>query len=876
MKQILAFLLPLICLTGIFQCQAQAQSSEIKIFSKYNYYTQEQYASVIGIFPNEAASRNFHMECTVAQKGIWKAPSVNGTSTVRIPLKSLPVDTTNITVRVLSGNTVIKDTIIELVRLKPAPHEVKIDRVTGGLVVDGLPFFPVGFYCGKVGKLPEEEVGNEFNMIGPYQSNLPSSLPERKAYMARFAQLGIKVQYSVNSLIGLGHNGAKGLNKTEAEKLQLLKNEVLTFRNHPALLSWYINDEPAGQGRPSDVLEKAYRLIHKLDPYHPVSVVFMMPSKANKYRKTMDIAMTDPYPIPQSVSGVSDYVRQMQKYFRHEKSVWLVPQAFGGQEMWPREPTAKEIRVMTYLGIIDEAKGIQYFIHTGQNLNPQSVSAWSECRDMAAEINQMTPFLLSDEKTQQLSTDNPEIVARSFSYRGDKLIVTVNQSNQPTAFSIGGVYSPTHQAEGWFENRTIGLHNDTIRDIIDALGTRIYLIRKTNTQDNRAIDSHNLVYNPSFEKVASPGLAEGHHLRFRDPEKADPGATVFADSRQSVDGLFSLRLVTPTDSSGKCVQFLPIAIKKGNTYHVSIWGKAKQQEKMPAFHLSVNGDGKTIIHTFRLTPQWKKYSFIVPADSLSSNVIIQLELINRGTAWFDLMQMTPEPFLSYSMNLSEQKATVSVGTNIESTEIKYQIVGSPRTQSPRKAYKEPFAIKKAATVIAEVYKNGKELARSKIFIPVNKALGKTVRFETKYSDQYSARGDSSLTDGLTGSTAFKDGRWLGFTNPEVSFVVDMKKPTAIHQVIANFLCDPNSGIFVPKGMKVYTSLDSLHFHLAGTTEYDTAQRRNASNLIPLTVDIPKTNARYIRVVIQPFGVIPEGYLFKGTDSWLFTDEFMVH
>lgn len=69
-----------------------------------------------------------------------------------------------------------------------------------------------------------------------------------------------------------------------------------------------------------------------------------------------------------------------------------MPQAFGGQEMWAREPTAKEIRLMTYMGLINGVKGIQYYTHAAGNLNPQSVSAWSVCSDIAVEVNQMASF----------------------------------------------------------------------------------------------------------------------------------------------------------------------------------------------------------------------------------------------------------------------------------------------------------------------------------------------------------------------------------------------------------------------------------------------------------------------------------------------------
>ncbi len=159
----------------------------------------------------------------------------------------LPMDTSLVHYKLENGGLVAKEGDIHITRLPAKANAVQIDELTGGLIVDGLPFFPFGFYCGHVGDISEKEVVHGFNMIGPYQSNLPNGLAERKAYMDRCAELGMHVQYGVNSLIGSGHNGAKGLGMSEEDKLALLKSEIIAFRDHPALLSWYINDEPDGQ-----------------------------------------------------------------------------------------------------------------------------------------------------------------------------------------------------------------------------------------------------------------------------------------------------------------------------------------------------------------------------------------------------------------------------------------------------------------------------------------------------------------------------------------------------------------------------------------------------------------------------------------------------
>ncbi len=87
----------------------------------------------------------------------------------------------------------------------------------------------------------------------------------------------------------------------------------------------------------------------------------------------MDIAMTDPYPIPQGkVAEVATFAEILRNAFWLEKPVWIVPQSFGGNEWWQREPDPREIRAMTYLSIIHGATGIQYFIRSGPNVFPKS------------------------------------------------------------------------------------------------------------------------------------------------------------------------------------------------------------------------------------------------------------------------------------------------------------------------------------------------------------------------------------------------------------------------------------------------------------------------------------------------------------------------
>ncbi|UII28647.1 carbohydrate binding domain-containing protein [Fulvivirga maritima] len=850
----------------------QAQSREV--FSRYNYYMPNNKVELIAVLPEEINKNGWNIDLWFGEKHLDITEAhVDNRLVATLQNASLPQGVSALKYSLTKNKAVIQEGHIKVTLLPAKSNAVQIDRLTGGLIADGLPFFPFGFYCVPVGNLPEKEVVHGMNLIGPYQDNQPEGLAQRKAYMDRCAELGIKVQYAVNSLIGSGHNGAPGLDMPKEEKIALLKSEIGTFKDHPALLSWYINDEPDGQGRPASILEEAYDVIHEVDPYHPVSIVFMMPSRAAEFENTMDIAMTDPYPIPKAPEEVLYNLNGYTDAYQYKKSVWMVPQAFGGQEMWEREPTANELRVMTYMGLISGAKGIQYYIRGEGNINPQAVSAWSECSNMAVEVSQMASFLLSADLAPEAKVSDDRILTKAFKYQGNLLVIAVNKDNKPKSLDIDiendGV-NYKQEAELWFENRSVAYGDNHIHDMIDALSTRVYLIHKGDSEEVAKVSSKNLIVNPSFEEVTSAGQSIGFNKTYTDFAQKDLGATVFTDPRLSVDGMLSLRVISPRDNGGNKIRFLPLVVNKDNSYEVSIWGMAKAQEKMPSFTLSMKLMNEQ--RSFQLTSEWKKYSFVFTAPVSSTNNLLTLEMKDSGTGWFDLLQMCPTPVINYEIT-PENIAEVTIEGGEEKGKIRFDIDKEPTAKSS--IYKRPITIKKSATVYAAIFDGKKEYAASQLFIPVNRALGKPATLKNPAHAQYPANGANSLTDGVMGSTAFKDGKWLGFSGTDMIATVDLKELTQINKVSGSFLCDPNSGIFLPTKIEVYTSVDGVNFDFVGEQENLAGNVRGEPVVHQLSVEIKDQQVRYVRLKAKAYGRIPEGYLFTGSISWLFADEILI-
>ena len=124
--------------------------------------------------------------------------------------------------------------------------------------------------------------------------------------------------------------------------------------------------------------------------------------------------MGDLYPVPtKPVAGVAKFQKSMSDALQLEKGIWLVPQSFGGNEWWTREPTAGEIRASVYMGLLNGSRGFQFFIRHGQNGFPKSTTAWGEAAAVALEVAEMTPYVLSGQAAPKVAASDSMVEARA-------------------------------------------------------------------------------------------------------------------------------------------------------------------------------------------------------------------------------------------------------------------------------------------------------------------------------------------------------------------------------------------------------------------------------------------------------------------------------
>lgn len=633
-------------------------STSFKLFTRLSFYSVEKNGEFLLHIPAALIYNHLSITINSGSDSITSWKGVPGGKILRIPFiinkkQSFYNIEASIVSGWISGPKYSAKTILSILQYKP--NEVKTDRFTGGLIVNRKPFFPFGFYCySPVNlKLPEEEIVKGFNMISPYQNIHPQTISERKAYMDRCAEIGMKVHYNLLSVSA--STGPKADTIPEDEKNRRLVTEVKAFMNHPALLAWYISDEPNGFKIPPEVLEKVYKTVNTIDPWHPISMVFMAPFMASrKYSAAFDIVMADPYPVPtQPISMVDNLAKQLRTEFKGKQPQWMVVQAFGGGEWWEREPTFQEIRSMTWQSVVNGSTGIQYFIRLGPNYFPKSAATWNECGKISLEIAELSPWLLSDEEPMQVESGSPDIVVTSRLYKGKLAVIAVNKRNEPVASSIRVSGISSIKASVIFENRTLPIYGGVISDNIAPYGSQTYMIDLTSGTKEKVPDGDNLIKDPGFESIYSYGVPTAVYAR---PGK-DRGATYFTDSREYFDGNHSLRIRTPKEETGAGIRFFPCQVKAGSSYMISLWAKSDPDQRFQATSNTVLSDNKLMpqyaevsfgeFATARFVPvkEWKRFiTFVtIPADTTATvRTNLVLSMPGQGVAWFDQVKVIEE------------------------------------------------------------------------------------------------------------------------------------------------------------------------------------------------------------------------------------------
>jgi hexosaminidase len=157
----------------------------------------------------------------------------------------------------------------------------------------------------------------------------------------------------------------------------------------------------------------------------------------------------------------------------------------------------------------------------------------------------------------------------------------------------------------------------------------------------------------------------------------------------------------------------------------------------------------------------------------------------------------------------------------------------------------------------------------------NKATGKEVTLKGTPSRNYPGLGAFSLVNGIRSAKGLASTDWLGFLGGDIDATIDLGKPESFTSVALHTLDQNGSWIYLPQSVEIQVSDDGQNFRIIGSSK-EFARDNPTMTQGWITVRVPETRARFIRVFAKNYGTIPEGQPGAGTRAWVFADEVQVN
>ena len=240
--------------------------------------------------------------------------------------------------------------------------------------------------------------------------------------------------------------------------------------------------------------------------------------------------------------------------------------------------------------------------------------------------------------------------------------------------------------------------------------------------------------------------------------------------------------------------------------------------------------------------------------------------VNYSNAYYDVSA-------SSSVNIKSQVA-VKLKTADSQSVIRYTIDGTEPTSSSLVYQPTGVIVTKDATIRATAFsEKGEKLGKdmSKYFY-VNKSTGRKYTL-TDQPKKYIGGETFGLTNGVKGEAGNLD-TWVGFEGKNLDATIDLGQVMDLHKVSFAFLRAKSSWIMLPREVEVLVSNDGKEF--TSVKKMPLGNLEGEEKIVQqLSVAVDGQKGRFVKVIAQNYGKLPDNHPGKGSPSWLFIDEIGV-
>ena len=270
----------------------------------------------------------------------------------------------------------------------------------GSLLVEDNPFYPIGAFSNGHFTNTEHaemaELGFNCSLAYPMIADW-SKLEEIDDYIRELdncQRLGLKVIFC------LAYHFKKLADDLETFQ-KLVAPWVERVKDHPALLAYYLMDEPPADK--AQLAAECRQWLNTIDPNHPVIAVFCNRMGVNDFLAGVDVVSEDIYPFATNEHSVKRQLMPLKELRGQELPLWLCAQSYDKGNVIATDhyyPTAMEILAQGVTAYISDAGGLLYWCYYHIKRAGEPERRLSEMKWAVALLKDVAPFALAEQPAE--------------------------------------------------------------------------------------------------------------------------------------------------------------------------------------------------------------------------------------------------------------------------------------------------------------------------------------------------------------------------------------------------------------------------------------------------------------------------------------------
>ncbi len=233
-----------------------------------------------------------------------------------------------------------------------------------------------------------------------------------------------------------------------------------------------------------------------------------------------------------------------------------------------------------------------------------------------------------------------------------------------------------------------------------------------------------------------------------------------------------------------------------------------------------------------------------------------------------------EPLIDQDSAIIPDYLTVKIRHYLKGVDIRYSTDGIEPDSIKSKRYTGPLVISENTILKAKAFKSGwisSNVVQRSFY--KSEIRPDTVYLLTTPNPKYKASGAKTLFDLELGERNISNGKWLGYKDSDLEFVVGFRERKTLYSASFNALINLGAYIFPIKSITVTGSVDGKNFISVASINFPESKKGDPNETKSFEIEFPENASfKFYKFKVTNLKKIPDWHPAKRTPAWVFIDE----